>query len=984
MKFVSLLSAIFFYSILYAGNPTINLQDGTPSEPKELQFRLEGSICNLVTGQAVEDKINVDVLTPDSIVIASGQPVKNTINGRNSEIFRLFVTGIGTDFIVRLSHPDYETVFKDIQVNGPRYDMGVINIRRLSNFEKSLMLGEVTVKASVLQFINKGDTVQYNADAFQVAQGSMLDALIEQLPGVELKDNGRIYVNGRFVEKLLLDGKDFFQGDKLVLLQNLPAYTVKDVQVYEKANGIAEVTGRKGAAKEDYMYVMDVRLRKGYNTGWMANAEAAGGTHHRYRGRAFGLGYTKTLRLGAYGFINNLNETRNPGRNGNWSPADSRKGLTNTKGGGITYGYFKGQSIELTGQITTSYNHSYLNSQTSTQNFITGGDTYTQRWSNNISRDLTLQTSHTLVLRPQEGSNYNHTFTITGGYDNNRKKTETIEGSFTSLPADILAMKEKLEEEMPVGNGIINRYLNYVRSNQHEWSVKWEHQSTVKIKNTSHAFILQSYGDFTKGHSDASNDYLLQYTGNNPTQSYRNNPELSHSYDYWIGGRLRFNLTDAISVTPTLAYSQKYSYNDNSWYHDSEDEALNHQESVTDDKDSNKRHISRSMLLGRLMQLDPRNSYVTGLHRAHEFACLILTYFKEERRNNQQYRVISVTLSPGVNFINDKLDFTGLINDRLRKKYASVESSLRAYWSSPRQEHTLALNYNIQGQSYYLMDMIDITFDYDPLNIRKGNPNLKEAINHSVSLNYDPRKWFGKWLRFDAQLEWERPVNEVVMAYNYNHLTGVRTYIPTNVNGSNSLSFKTWQCFSFDPGVGHHALHHWITLSDNHMVDITSSDMFATVHKNIVKSRIFSDALLLQWNFGNHMIGANSSFKIEHASSDRNDFRTFNITSFSYGVQCRFLLPYKFEISSDLKMYSNRGYDYHEMNTNQLVWNARISKQLLKGQLMVALDGYDILGNVKSINYNISSQARTETWVNSIPSYVMLSVKWNFSKKPRE
>ena len=72
------------------------------------------------------------------------------------------------------------------------------------------------------------------------------------------------------------------------------------------------------------------------------------------------------------------------------------------------------------------------------------------------------------------------------------------------------------------------------------------------------------------------------------------------------------------------------------------------------------------------------------------------------------------------------------------------------------------------------------------------------------------------------------------------------------------------------------------------------------------------------------------------------------------------------------------------MNTNQLVWNARVSKSLMKGSLIVAVDGYDILGNVKSIFYNISEQGRTETWVNSIPSYVMLSLRWNFSKKPRE
>ncbi|RAZ13145.1 hypothetical protein DK853_52515, partial [Klebsiella oxytoca] len=70
-----------------------------------------------------------------------------------------------------------------------------------------------------------------------------------------------------------------------------------------------------------------------------------------------------------------------------------------------------------------------------------------------------------------------------------------------------------------------------------------------------------------------------------------------------------------------------------------------------------------------------------------------------------------------------------------------------------------------------------------------------------------------------------------------------------------------------------------------------------------------------------------------------------------------------FELSSDIMMYSTRGYDYHEMNTNQLVWNARMSKSLMKGSLIVAVDAYDILSKVKNISYNIDAQGRTETWV---------------------
>ena len=75
--------------------------------------------------------------------------------------------------------------------------------------ERSHNLNEVSVTATKVKFYNRGDTIVYNADAFQLAEGSMLDALIEQLPGVTLDDNGVIKVNGRTVESLILNGKDF-------------------------------------------------------------------------------------------------------------------------------------------------------------------------------------------------------------------------------------------------------------------------------------------------------------------------------------------------------------------------------------------------------------------------------------------------------------------------------------------------------------------------------------------------------------------------------------------------------------------------------------------------------------------------------------------------------------------------------------------------------------------------------------------------------
>lgn len=72
----------------------------------------------------------------------------------------------------------------------------------------------------------------------------MLDALIRQLPGAELKDDGRILVNGRQVESLLLNGEDFFKKDRTIMLENLPTYMVKNVQVYDSKDGRASCWAR--------------------------------------------------------------------------------------------------------------------------------------------------------------------------------------------------------------------------------------------------------------------------------------------------------------------------------------------------------------------------------------------------------------------------------------------------------------------------------------------------------------------------------------------------------------------------------------------------------------------------------------------------------------------------------------------------------------------------------------------------------------------
>lgn len=165
--------------------------------------------------------------------------------------------------IVRIENKGYETAYYNLNISPSEAehgevirDIGPVQLHRAYHRK----LNEVVVKASKIMMVMKGDTLVYDATAFQLAEGSMLDELIKQLPGVRLESGGRITVNGHFVSSLLVDGKDFFSGDPQVALQNLPAYMVSKVKTYQKIPDDAYLTRSPDEKKPriDDPWVMDI------------------------------------------------------------------------------------------------------------------------------------------------------------------------------------------------------------------------------------------------------------------------------------------------------------------------------------------------------------------------------------------------------------------------------------------------------------------------------------------------------------------------------------------------------------------------------------------------------------------------------------------------------------------------------------------------------------------------------------------------------
>ena len=281
-----------------------------------------GTIVDAFTRQAIKGEVTVSLLRPDSTMVMTTKSYEHTDRG-NGTIRTFFQFDVPQQpdghFLVKLEAKGYETVYKATKLawKSKTIEVSLWNVpmRRTSRATDEVQLNEVTVTATKVKFYTKGDTLVYNADAFQLQEGSMLDALVAQLPGAELKPDGRIMVNGKFVESLLLNGRDFFKGDNTVLLDNLPAYMVQQVKVYTEESETSKLLGRK---VDDGRFVMDVRLKRRYAIGWLANAEAGYGTKNRYLGRLFAMRYTPQSRLSLFGNANNINESRHPGEDGKW------------------------------------------------------------------------------------------------------------------------------------------------------------------------------------------------------------------------------------------------------------------------------------------------------------------------------------------------------------------------------------------------------------------------------------------------------------------------------------------------------------------------------------------------------------------------------------------------------------------------------------------------------------------------------------------
>jgi hypothetical protein len=170
--------------------------------------------------------------------------------------------------------------------------------------DKTRVLSEVIVQNEAPPVTLINDTIQYNAGSFKTQPNASVEQLLKKLPGVKVDKDGTIKAQGEKVNRVLVDGKEFFGSDPKIATKNLPADAVDKVQVYDKQSDQAQLTGFDDG---NYEKTINLKLKKDKKKGLFGKANAGGGTNERYEGKFNVNSFKGARQFSAIGMGNNTN-----------------------------------------------------------------------------------------------------------------------------------------------------------------------------------------------------------------------------------------------------------------------------------------------------------------------------------------------------------------------------------------------------------------------------------------------------------------------------------------------------------------------------------------------------------------------------------------------------------------------------------------------------------------------------------------------------
>ena len=925
-----------------------------------------------ISGKVVEQDTKEAVIQATvSLLKADSSLVSNAVTSLDGN-FKLTAPQ-DANYIVRITYVGFKPFTRRITVSdGKPVQMGTITMS-----PDSKMLKDVEVVKNIAKVTTKDDTLIYNAGAYRTPEGSVVEELIKKLPGAEVSEDGTIKINGKTVQKIKVDGKEFLTGDTKTAVKNLPTSIIDRIKTYDEKSDLSRITGIDDGNEQ---MVLDFGLKRGMNRGMFANIDGGAGTHKRYSGRAFGAVMKDDMRIMSMLNANNTNDMGfGGGGGGGRFGGGGRNGLQASKMAMVNFNYEKTKLILLDGSIRWNHNDGDTWSRQSTENFVSTVGSFSESVNQNYSRSNSWNAQMRVEWTPD--TLWNISFRPNWSFNSNDGLSRSESATFSDDPYKYASSDDAIVDIVSRMLGIdsalvVNQRQNAGLTYRDTKSYGGTLQVNRKIGGMGRNVTLQTSANYSEGASEnfsrsmvnlyqlatGDSSYYRNYYYDTPTKNYDYNVRVTYSEPIFRATFLQFSYNFQYRYTKSDQSAYNF-WNQNNPAHRYTMDGLwpDYREWDT--------------VFGALGGHSYYDFYDQDKSRFSEYKNYIHTAEIMLRVIRQNYN-----FNVGVQVIPQTSEFTyrylGL--DTLTTRSVVNWSPTANFRWKLSDRGNMRFEYRGNTSQPSMSDLLPITDDSDPLNVRSGNPELKPSFTQRFSWRYNDYFERRQQAIF-ANVNFSTTSNSVAQMVKYDPVTGGRTSKPENINGNWNIGGNLMFNTALDT-LGRFNLNTVTEASYANNVGYIDLYRNGDVSKSTTKSTTLSERLGASYRNDWFELELNGGVRYNYSYNALQENSKLSNWAFNYGFNTTIQTSWGMQFTTSMNMSSRRGFSDDAANTNELIWNAQISQSFLTGKpLSLRLEFYDILRQQSNFSRTISAMSRADNWYNSINSYVMLRATYRLN-----
>lgn len=848
-------------------------------------------------------------------------------------------------FILLVTYPDYADYVEQFSLDSAKnsHDFG-----RLNMLLKTRLLADVIIKGKKAAIKIKGDTTEFNASSFTVQPNAKVEDLLKQLPGITVDKDGKITAQGETINKVLVDGEEFFGDDPTLVTKNVRADMVDKVQLYDKKSDQATFTGIDDGQKTK---TLNIKLKEDKKNGYFGKADVGYGTDGYYQTQILFNKFKAKMKFSAYTTISNDGKTGLGWQdNQKYGSSDN---VTVMDNGGIMISGNSGDDLD-------SWNGNYNGKGIPIA--MNSGIHYDTKW--NKGDKETLNTNYKIG-------------------------TLTVDGTDNTLS----------QNNLPSGGDINTasnqKYHDYMFRNKLDvtYQNKLDTSSNIKLMVDGSAKHSQTKSDYLS--TSMRNDTLLNNSDRNiinTVDSKAFDASAFYTKKFQKKGRtFSWNISEAYSesqahgnLKSNIDYFNSAGVKDSSQVID-QYKTNDLKNSVFNSNMTYTEPLSKtlSLVLNYGLGIDNNSANRISYNRGADGS---YTVFDSTYSNNYQLNQVSNQGGAILNYKKGKttLNFGTKVTDVSFKQineYTAATFKRNFINWSPQASYqykigsmsSFSLNYSGRTSQPTVDQIQPVLVNTDPLNILVGNPGLTPSFTNNIRINYNSYRVLSEqYLGIYGNYSF---TSNPIVNSTITDLTGKRTTQYLNIN---QQPVNYYLSTYFGRKVSSSGLSVGFDLNANGSKNYNISNS----ETNIITSNTYSGSLQIQKyvekkydfniSFGPTLTYGGSSLQ----QNINNNGHGWN----GYGGGSAYL-PGKISIGSDANYQFNSKTQTFSQDYSKILWNAHLTKAFNKEEnIKITLTCNDILNQNSGFDRSSSGNLITQNSYTTIKRYFMLSLVWDFNK----